>query len=111
MALSLYDIIKRPRLTNKVYMLNKNLKQYTLEVHPQANKPMIGEALKKLFKVEIEKINIIVSKGKNKRAGRYLFTGKLKKKAIVTLKEGYSMDQVDLTALAVPQETPSSKAA
>jgi large subunit ribosomal protein L23 len=109
MDLSLYDIIRRPRLTNKVYMLNKVLRQLVLEVHPQANKPMIAEALEKLFKVEIEKVRIIVSKGKNRKVGRYSFQGKLKKKAIITLKKGYSIDQMDLTTVA-PAETTAQAA-
>ncbi|MGC2310184.1 MAG: 50S ribosomal protein L23 [Candidatus Babeliaceae bacterium] len=110
MDLNIYSIIKRPRLTNKVYMLNRLLKQLVLEVHPQANKPMIAEALKKLFKVEVEKIRIIVSKGKNRRMGRHAFTGQMKKKAIVTLKKGYSIDQMDLTTLSVPSETTAQAA-
>lgn len=95
MDLSIYDIIKGPRITTKVYRLNKELQQLVLEVHPHANKPLIAEALKKLFNVESEKIRIIVSKGKKRMVQRRPVAGKLRKKAIITLKEGYSVDMMD----------------
>lgn len=95
MDLSIYDIIKGPRITTKVYRLNKELQQLVLEVHPAANKPLIAEALKKLFNVESEKIRIIVSKGKLRSVRRRPVQGKLRKKAIITLKEGQSVDMMD----------------
>ena len=97
MDLSIYDIIKGPRITSKAYGLNQRHKQLALEVHPHANKPMIAEALKKLFNVEAEKIRVIVSKGKFRRAGRHVFQGIKTKKAIVTLKEGHSIDLMGWT--------------
>lgn len=63
-----------------------------LEVHVQANKPMVAEALKKLFNVETENIRIVLAKGKRRRAGRHSVYGKNRKKAIITLKSGYSAD-------------------
>lgn len=96
MDLSIYDVILRPRVTSKAYMLNQRMKQLVLEVHPQANKPLIKEALRKLFNVEVEKIRVIVVKGKFRRAGRHEFQSKKRKKAIITLKEGYSVDLMGL---------------
>lgn len=96
MDLSIYEIIQRPRVSSKAYTLNQQLQQLVLEVHPQANKPLVKEALKKLFNVEVEKVRIIVSKGKIRRAGRHEFRGKKTKKAIVTLKPGYSADMMSL---------------
>ena len=96
MDLAIYDIIKGQRVTEKAYRLNKELKKLVLEIHPKANKPMVAYALKKLFNVEAEKIAIIMSKGKNKRIGRYKFRSNHSKKAIVTLKSGYSFDMADV---------------
>lgn len=105
MDLTIYDIIKGPRITTKVYRLNKELQQLVLEVHPQANKPMIAEALKKLFNVDSEKIRIIVSKGKRRLVKRQPVIGKKRKKAIITLKEGQSVDMMDWShAVAAPTE-------
>lgn len=97
MDLTIYDIIKGPRITEKAYRLNQKLKQLVLEVHPQANKPLIAEALKKLFNVEAAKIGIVISKGKRRRVGRHYTEGKTRKKAIITLKEGYSVDLMGLS--------------
>lgn len=107
MDLTVYDIIKGPRITEKAYRLNQTLKQLVLEVHVHANKPLIAEALKKLFNVEAEKIRIIVSKGKNRRVGRRSVQGKTRKKAIVTLKKGYSVDLMGLSNSAAPVQEPS----
>ena len=104
MDLSIYDVIVRPRVTSKAYTLNQRFQQLVLEVHPQANKPLIREALKKLFNVEVEKVRIIVSKGKIRRAGRHEFRDKKKKKAIVTLREGYTADMMNLGGPAQASE-------
>ncbi len=96
MDLTLYDIIKGPRFTPKAYSLNQKSGKLVIEVHPKANKPLIAEALKKLFNVEAEKIGIIVVKGKKRRAGRFITEGKMRKKAVVTLKKGQSIDLMGL---------------
>ncbi len=104
MDLTLYDIIKGPRITEKAYRLNQKVKKLVLEVHPRANKPLIAEALKKLFNVEAEKIGIVVVKGKRRRAGRTRFfsVGKTRKKAIITLKKGQEVDLMGLTEVQAP---------
>lgn len=104
MDLTLYDIIKGPRITEKAYRLNQRLKQLVLEVHPQANKPQIEEALKKLFNVEAEKIGIVTLKGKRRRVGRHWTQGKKRKKAVITLKEGQSVDLMGLGQTASHEE-------
>ena len=101
MDLSIYEVIKGPRMTSKAYQLDQSLDQLVLDVHPQANKPMIAQALKQLFNVEVESINVSVRKGKHKKAGRYSFVGKMTKKAVITLKPGYS---VDITGWKNPQK-------
>ncbi len=95
MDLTVYDIIKGPVLTDKAYTINKNLKKLVLRVHPKANKPLIKEALEKLFNVKVDSVRVIVSKGKTRRVGKFETCGLLRKKAIVTLKEGHSLDLLD----------------
>lgn len=110
MDLTLYDIIKAPRITEKAYRLNNKLKQLVLDVHIEANKPLIAEALRKLFNVEAEEIRVIVRKGKNRRVGRNTVTGRMRKKAIVTLKKGYSVDLAGLSQNGPEgQELPQEK--
>lgn len=97
MDLAIYNIIKGPRITEKAYQLNQKLKQLVIEVHPHANKIMIAQALKRLFNVEVEEIRIVIRKGKNKRVGRYKTQNSDMKKAIVSLKKGYSVDLMGLS--------------
>lgn len=104
MDLSIYDVIRGPWVTSKAYALNQLLKQLVLEVHPKANKPIVIEALKKLFNVETENIRIVLAKGKRRRAGRHTVYGKSRKKAIITLKSGYSADLAGWSSVPVGQE-------
>ncbi len=93
MELTIYDIIKGPIVTDKAYQLNSKLKQLVLSVHVAANKILVKQALETLFDVKVEKVRIIVRKGKNKLVLRKKsITGTTLKKAIITLKEGYSID-------------------
>ena len=63
MDLSIYDIIQGPVVTDKAFRLNQKFKKLVLRVHPQANKPMVAEALEKLFDVKVDNVRIIVRKG------------------------------------------------
>lgn len=83
-----YSIIIRPVVTEKSMGLKESMNKVSFEVHPKANKHEIKEAVERLFKVNVEKVNTIAVKGKRKRLGR--FEGKKKdwKKAIVTLRPG-----------------------
>lgn len=92
MRLTVYDIIKGPVITDKAYKINHLLRQLVIEVHVQANKPLVCEALEKLFNVKVEKVRIIIRKPKNRSVNRYPVKGRTIKKAIVTLKEGYAID-------------------
>jgi len=92
MDLSIYDVILGPVMTDKAYKLNRNLKKLVLRVHPHANKPMVKEAVERLFSVKVDSIKIIIRKGKIHRFNRQTSQKPSTKKAIVTLKEGYSVD-------------------
>lgn len=95
MDLTIYDIIQGPVITDKAYRLNRDLKKLVLWVHPKANKPLIKEAFEKLFNVKIANIRILVRMGKVRRVGRKIVEGAARKKAIITLAEGYSLDLFD----------------
>jgi large subunit ribosomal protein L23 len=95
MDLSIYDVIVGPVISDKAYTLNRDLKKLVLWVHPFSNKPMVKEAFKRLFNVKVESVRILVRPGKVRRVGRKLTQGVTRKKAIVTLAEGYSLDLYD----------------
>lgn len=93
MDLTIYDIVLGPWMTDKAYKLNRDLKKLVLRVHTSANKPMVKEAIEKLFKVEVRDVRIINRKGKiMKRVRRSATQKSLMKKAIVTLEEGFTID-------------------
>ncbi len=93
MKLSVYEIIVGPVVSNKAYRLHQTLKKLTLQVHPHANKSLVANAMHVLFNVKVEAVNIIVRKGKNKISrSRNVSVDNLKKFAIVTLKDGETMN-------------------
>ena len=61
-------------------------KKYTFEVASDANKIEIKKAVEEIFKVDVDKVNTISVKSKNKRVGYHLGKTSEWKKAIVTLK-------------------------
>ncbi|WP_018631574.1 50S ribosomal protein L23 [Neomegalonema perideroedes] len=86
-----YDVLRRPIVTEKSTMASEH-NAVVFEVAIDANKPQIKEAVEALFKVEVAKVNTLVTKGKKKlfrgRPGRRSDV----KKAIVTLREGHAID-------------------
>ncbi len=87
-----YDIIKGPIITEKSSEIAQNNNQITLSVDVKANKIEIKDAVEKLFNVKVESVNTINVRPKKKRVGRYPGKTNKVKKAIVTLKEGSSIE-------------------
>src|SRR3972149_1415207 len=90
--LNVHEIIKGPVVSEKATLLNQKLKKLVLQVHPQANKMQIKEALQRLFNVKVEKVNTLNRIGKARRRRRVIVQGSTTKRVIVSLKEGYSID-------------------
>ncbi len=91
--LTVYDIIVRPILTEKTHSMMGERK-YVFEVNPLANKGQIREAVEKIFNVKVEKVNVVNVKPKPKRRGIYQGRSRRWKKAIVTLREGYTIKEL-----------------
>ncbi len=92
MELSIYQVIRKPRVTIKAFDLNRDMGQLVLDVHPKANKRQIAEALERLFDVKVASVRVIVNKGRRRRSGRFIVEGNLRKKAVVSLKQGQSVN-------------------
>ena len=86
------DVLKKPVLTEKSLLLQQNENKYTFDVDLTANKTEVKVAVEKMFDVKVESVNIMNVKPKTKRMGRYVGKTKRRKKAIVKLKEGYSIN-------------------
>ena len=90
MKKSVFDIIRRPIITEKTNYLS-SLNQYVFEVDYKSTKTTIKEAIETVFDVKVEKVNIMVVPAKQSKSmqNRRLRTRtNAYKKAIVTLAEG-----------------------
>ena len=86
------QIIRRPIvLTEKANRLREK-NQVVFEVVRTANKIQIKSAVQKLFNVHVTNVNTLVMRGKDRRMGRGYAKMQNWKKAMVTLKEGSSID-------------------
>ena len=91
--LHIYDVIRRPVITEKSTIQVDDLNQNVFEVANEANKIQIKEAVEVIFDVEVTKVRTMVQPAKRGRRGRawYMRTKKWKK-AVVTLAEGEEID-------------------
>lgn len=90
--MNLYDVLVRPVVTEKSTMISADNK-YVFKIDRRANKVLVKQAIKEIFKVEPAQVNVQIVRGKKKR-NRYTsgYTAWWKK-AIVTLKPG---DKIEL---------------
>lgn len=92
MNLHLYDVIRRPLITEKSNLMTED-NQYVFEVALEANKIQIREAIEIIFDVRVRKVNTMIMPPKRARRGRntYMRTKRFKK-AIVFLEDGDSIE-------------------
>ena len=86
-----HKVVVRPVVTEKSSAAYQNRKEYAFEVHPEANKHQIREALEKLFGVTVTAVRTMQIRRHEVTRGRTRGTTPRWKKAIVTLKEGDSI--------------------
>jgi len=89
----MYNVIEAPHITEKA-TLGSEHGQVTFRVRKDATKPQIKQAVEALFGVEVTGVNTLVQKGKNKRFKGIMGRRSDFKKAIVTLKDGQTIDAV-----------------
>ncbi|NLD20770.1 MAG: 50S ribosomal protein L23 [Clostridiales bacterium] len=86
------DVILEPVVTEKVSALAANGKTYVFKVNKKANKYEIKDAVEKIFGVKVVSVNTLITKPKDKRVGKYTGKTRTYKKAIITLKDGDSIE-------------------
>lgn len=89
--ITIYDVLRRPIITEKTNYQNSELHQYVFEVLPDATKRMVKDAIEKSFNVEVLRVNVINMPAKKKRSlrsRRMVSRRGAYKKAIVTLAPG-----------------------
>ena len=86
-----YDVIVAPHITEKSTMMSEH-NAVVFKVSNDASKPEIKAAVEALFNVTVTGVNTLVQKGKTKRWKGTPYSRSDMKKAIVTLKDGDSID-------------------
>lgn len=87
-----FQVLKRPVITEKSQIQRDELNQVTFEVHKDANKIEIAQAVEEIFDVTVLKVNTQKVPCKPKRLGRHVGVRSEWKKAIVTLDEESVID-------------------
>jgi len=88
------DIILEPIISEKTVRLKKENK-YVFKVDWKANATEIGKSIEEKFKTKVKKVNIMKMLGKKKSLGKYSGKTSHWKKAIVTLKEGEKIKELE----------------
>ena len=97
--LHLYDVIRRPLITEKTAEMVEAQNKYVFEVARNANKIQVKEAVEEIFDLEgkVVKVNMMLMPAKRGRRGRNSYVrSRAWKKAIVTLEEGVSIELFDV---------------
>ena len=91
--MQLTDIIKRPlMLTEKGNTLRETQNQFLFEVDRRANKIQIRQAVESLFNVKVTDVRTLIMRGHMRRMGRGYEKTRNWKKAIVSVKQGDTIE-------------------
>ena len=85
------EVLIKPLITEKNTMLGAQGK-YTFKIDRRANKTQVKEAVEAIFKVNVTAVNTINVPPKTRRVGRTIGKTQPWKKAIVTLRQGDTIE-------------------
>jgi large subunit ribosomal protein L23 len=86
--ITLQDVVKRPLVTEKSERNREATHAFAFEVHRDATKIQVKQAVEKLFKVKVAGVRTSNLDGKMRRRGRFVGYKRDWKKAYVKLKDG-----------------------
>lgn len=86
-----YDLILEPVITEKSTLVSE-LRKYVFRVLPSATKGSVKEAIQAIFNVKVNKVNMVNINGKVKRFKGTIGKQADRKKAIVTLSSGQTIN-------------------
>jgi large subunit ribosomal protein L23 len=92
---TVYDVLRRPLVTEKSSYQSGRLNQYSFVVADNATRTQVKDAIETLYDVTVERVNIIntsAKRGRRIRSRQLLIRKAGYKKAIVTLAEGQTLD-------------------
>lgn len=87
----LMQVLLAPVVTEKATMVAEKSNHVTFRVAQDATKPEIKAAVELLFKVEVDSVQVLNRKGKEKRFGRFVGRRRNERKAYVVLKAGQEL--------------------
>src|SRR5512135_2710276 len=91
---TLYDVLRRPLVTEKSSYQSGKLNQYSFIVADTATRKQVKDAVETLYDVEVVRVNILnapAKRGRRLRSRRLLVRKPAYKKAVVTLAQGQSL--------------------
>ena len=91
--MSVYDIIRKPIVTEKGVAKKEAERTLCFEVAPDANKTEVKQAIEQLFKVKVDEVRTAMTAGKLRRRGRSSGYRADTKKAYVRLKPGQKIPE------------------
>lgn len=92
---NVFQIIKKPLFTEKGTKLKETTGKLLLEVDVSANKSEIKQAVEEIFNVKVVKVHTMKVPGKWKTYGRFKGQKPARKKALITLQKGESLDFIE----------------
>ena len=88
----LMQILVSPVVSEKATMVGEKHQSVVFRVLQDATKPEIKAAVELLFKVQVESVNVLNTKGKHKRFGKFMGKRNNVRKAYVNLKPGQEIN-------------------
>jgi large subunit ribosomal protein L23 len=88
----LMQVLLAPIVTEKATSVAEKNNQIAFRVVADATKPEIKAAVELLFKVQVESVQVLNRKGKEKRFGRFIGRRRHERKAYVALAPGQEID-------------------
>ena len=91
---TIYDVLRRPLVTEKSSYQSGKLNQYSFIVSDTATRTQVKDAIETLYDVSVVRVNIInvpAKRGRRLRSRRLLIRKPAYKKAIITLAQGQTL--------------------
>ncbi len=92
---TIYDVLRRPLVTEKTSYQSGKLNQYSFIVSDTATRTQVKDAIETLYDVNVVRVNVInvpPKRGRRLRSRRMLIRKAAYKKAVVTLAEGQRLE-------------------
>ena len=91
---TLYEVLRRPLVTEKSSYQSGKMNQYSFIVADTATRTQVKDAIETLYDVSVVRVNIIntpAKRGRRLRSRRLLVRKAAYKKAVITLAEGQTL--------------------